>query len=116
MFKDRDAATVRSEGLVCAETAERDSLVPRRPATEEAGAKASAPHASAATSRGLHMLACCSSLYLYSGVTSGAYKRGTCADVADNKEGHADFDPRGYNSYDQLDAFGVADKKTLSIF
>ena len=57
MFKDRDAATVRSEGLVCAETAERDSLVPRRPATEEAGAKASAPHASAATSRGLHMLA-----------------------------------------------------------
>jgi hypothetical protein len=55
MFKDRDVATERSEGLVSAETAERDSLMPRRPATEEAGAKASAPDASAATSRGLHM-------------------------------------------------------------
>jgi hypothetical protein len=77
MFKDRDAATVRSEGLVCAETAERDSLVPRRPATEEAGTKASAPDASAATSRGLHMVAMrffCLPPF-HSGVTSGAYKR-----------------------------------------
>jgi hypothetical protein len=54
IVKNRATAGRIENGLVSAQAAERAR---RRPPKEEAGAKASDPDASAATSRGLHIVA-----------------------------------------------------------